>query len=123
MREIKFRAWDKKEKKIVDDFFESWDLVLYQGGNDVGYHLEDDSGEPIKGEWELMQYTGIKDKNGKEIWEGDIIKEFYNGENYEVGFYEGAFYPIPHDVLQETLGEIEECEVIGNKFENKELLK
>jgi len=64
MREIKFRAWDKDLHKM----YNKWTVI------------PDDDRSHI-----LMQYTGLKDKNGKEIYEGDIVKH-KNGKNYEVKF-------------------------------------
>ena len=65
---------------------------------------------------EIMQYTGLKDKNGKEIYEGDIL-EVYGGEciNYLVE----SLYSIFYDRINTEL----EYEIIGNIHENPELLK
>lgn len=58
MREIKFRAWDREYKFMIDPF--------YLGSLNAVYGCDND--------WEIMQYTGLKDKNGTEIYEGDIIQ-------------------------------------------------
>lgn len=107
MREIKFRAWPKygSEKKMIH---------TPQQGYGWGYWGDCVFG---KGEYEIMQFTGLKDKNGKEIYEGDIIKEI-DGEIREV---EGPdFYP-----FQDCVAAVdpEESEIIGNIYENPELLK
>lgn len=119
MREIKFRAWDKKRAKWLDD--NSW-----EGHFDDFYFT--DLNKVLAGFNEnivLMQYTGLKDKNGKEIYEGDIIKE--SGKTLHIvrldtvqfmGFVPFTYCYDGYDCCRI---EAVECEVIGNVYENKEL--
>lgn len=67
MREIKFRAWHPEEKKM-------WIDVGTDGCGGVILDTEYMGLKPLKGESILMQYTGLKDKAGKEIYEGDNLK-------------------------------------------------
>ena len=81
--------------------------------------------EPI--EWEVIpetvgQYTGLKDKNGKEIYEGDIL-HLWGGE-YCQGYYEfNQIFTVKDLSDSFYLGECENIEVLGNIYENPELLK
>jgi len=71
MREIKFRAWDKISLKMYNDV--QYGIEYCESIRSFGYVL--DRAEPEKrARFILMQYTGLKDKNGKEIYEGDIVK-------------------------------------------------
>jgi len=122
MREIKFRAWDKDEKKMrifhVDNAIET--------GWHYHYLLEDES---VK----LQQYTGLKDKNGKEIYEGDIVEYKENWLESESGIDERFIHEVSwevesfvlknHGLLSELRDLKNKIKVIGNIYENKDLLK
>lgn len=110
MREIKFRAWDKKNKE--------W---FYFGLNEVyGMGQDSPNGYAEINFDEIMQYTGLKDKNNKEIYEGDILKFNTKGGNemiYEVKWRGKGFKP-----TRMSEDNQEEIEIIGNIYENTELL-
>lgn len=113
-REIKFRVWNKTDKCWVSNKNEQSQTKLNYKSNYL-VHWNN---------YELSQYTGLKDGNGKEIYEGDILK-FDNVVNSIVGFENGAFtinniYPIKP--LLEKMFDYGECYVIGNIYENPELL-
>ena len=121
MREIKFRAWDSQseEPRMVD-----WETLLQY------YHIElvfREKGEDSH--VHLMQFTGLKDKNGKEIYEGDIVgfdKKVAKVLWQENGFYVHRLKDGDFDVSNSNLTLLQEntyWEVIGNIYENKELLK
>jgi uncharacterized phage protein (TIGR01671 family) len=126
MRELKFRAWDKKEGLWREDL--SFNLRT----NKIEWNNFDEPA-PSNDDIELMQYTGLKDKNGKEIYEGDILKMRYNDEEplvvvtFEWATFSGTWidtlkekFPT-HTLLNDRT--LEKSEVIGNKFENPELMK
>ncbi len=124
-REIKFRGWHKTEKYMT----KTLDLQTIQF--ERGRYLPD---------YELMQFTGLLDKNGKEIYEGDICQE-----EDEEGVFEVMYHPLFYafmaqgegrrylgDIANFTIDDSEvggisshstTIEVIGNIYENPELLK
>lgn len=124
MRKIKFRAWHK-EKKIMGEVL-GIDILhkeIFFSNEDVDCYEHTDFKDI-----ELMQYTGLKDKNEKEIYEGDIVKL---RANHGIGVIKysdewGAFVveyikPRPLVVLGMNYYK-EDIEVIGNIYENSELL-
>ena len=140
MKELKFRAWDKVDKKVRKvmslDFYNTrqWEVTLVSDGDVYLRYFE---------QIELMQSTGLKDKNGVEIFEGDILCILQMGvisngfeahyENKRVLFDEGSFcienYAKSENFDMENHYEIrlyhkpDELEVIGNIYENPELLE
>jgi len=125
MREIKFRAWDKTQKSMTTDITFKFIKEAFDK-----YMLNEGLKAIIKEEvLELMQYTGLKDKNGKEIYEGDIVKVCNHLREEpkelirEVFFQDGFFGIIDEYDKEDWLCAWDIKEVIGNKFENPELLE
>lgn len=120
-REIKFRAWDKKKNKMGKAF--SLSDASYEG---FPKPFVDDNGDwDNKADIDIMQYTNLKDKNGKEIWEGDIVK-YYNASDkktfmYKVEYSGCGFSPFGFAEFGDEGFSSKECEVIGNMYENPEL--
>ena len=120
MRENKFRAWKKEgtqemfHKVLAIDWYNDEIKIEY-----TGYRIDEDK----LSNFELMQYTGVKEKNGVEIYEGDIVRYFRN--ELAVIVYRNGGVDIRSlswgdcEPLQRRLGEIE---VIGNIYQNKELI-
>jgi uncharacterized phage protein (TIGR01671 family) len=116
MREIKFRAFDKTLGEM-----EYWEPFKYNDNDFIENEEYKDN---------LMQYTGLQDRNGNEIYEGDIVKcgnypinivKYYTDDSIGscgccVDAFEGAGFKIVEK------GCVSDCEVIGNIYENKELL-
>lgn len=124
MREIKFRAWDKKTKIMID--------LVKMTPLSVDSKLLPGVFLPFEDNWELMQYTGLKDKNGKEIYEGDTVRLGEGSKGYETRpgkaaiIYRSAQYFAQHtDGGWFRMGSMnpENIEVIGNIYENPELLE
>ena len=135
MRPIKFRAWDSWNEKMLyqekDEFVISENTIGYEWCNEGGGGIEFRDKENIS----LMQFTGLLDKNGKEIYEGDVVKmldEYIDHytlySNHKIEFGSGTFrlengVPLS-DCLDEN-SDFERCEfeIIGNVWENPELLE
>jgi uncharacterized phage protein (TIGR01671 family) len=112
MREIKFRAWDNRNKRFTKQFYVSADGKPYTYWDD-----------PLPNALDivLMQYTGLKDKNGVEIYEGDILR---NGNSLAVVEYSHTEF-LAMDVTDNRGCNLLGCEseVIGNVHENSGLLE
>lgn len=120
MRTIKFRAWCTNLDNIS---FSNGDHMEYDITLVEGKYASVESGWDIHGTYDfpIMQYTGLKDKKGKEIYEGDIVNEGIDDMNYEVVFTQGGFWLDERD--NETgWPDSGDIEIIGNIYENPELL-
>lgn len=129
MREIKFRAWLKEDEKMANvetmDFTDKSIQYLKRSEIINVYILRRESFDDV----ELMQYTGLKDKNGKEIYEGDIL--FFRDENmkYIVVWQDAAFIIKSIEIRKysEKMYWLDDteicCEIVGNIYENKKLLE
>lgn len=126
MREKVFRAWDEQNKKMrygdprEDGFYFENDGCAMQYS--IWMSSNSDTNSPI------MQYTGLQDKNGVKIFEGDVllsVDEELGNMYAEVVFEKGAFLiKEPGYDAELFLGEeLGDFEIVGNVFENKELLE
>ena len=112
MREIKFRAWDIKRKRYMNDLTVIKVLPLA---------LDKETSEGLL---QVEQYTGLKDINGVDIYEGDILEDGSGDpiEYWTVKFEDGKFIGSTQGV-DEDISELTDLEVIGNIHENPELLE
>lgn len=113
MREVKFRAWDEDKKQMLEpqDLSVSRKYWKWLGQYD----------------YPLMQYTGLKDKNGVEIWEGDVVKHTYwrypKVKTSELGVVSYCDREARFEFCLSLNTPLLELEVIGNIHENPELLE
>ena len=124
-REIKFRAWLKEERKMVnvETLFIGINRLCFGNSKTEDLFFRDFE------EVELMQYTGLEDKNSKEIYEGDIL--FFRDENmkYVVVWQDTAFIIESIEIRKysEKMYWLDDteicCEIVGNIYENKNLLE
>lgn len=100
------------------DLKEITPFALNEGMKGDGLYL------PLFEELPLMQYTGLKDKNGKEIYEGDILNNYIIGVNFEIKWLnqDAGFYALAYNYHYDPNDWCIKGEVIGNIYENPELL-
>lgn len=125
MRELKFRVWSERQKtydykfpyNYMGDFYVSTGGKLFSDfGNSVAPEVKQD-------DFIIEQYTGLKDKNGNEIYVGDILLDGIGEpcEPWIVKFDDGKFIGEIQGVV-EDLFELTDLEIIGNIHENADLL-
>ncbi len=121
----KFRAWNKVREEMIDDC----DLSITSDGSvlagDLNYDVESGMLADVTDNVVIMMSTRLKDKNGTEIYEGDIVKNIYD-EIYVVKWFDAGFYLEERynggfDYSELHFGNNKE--VIGNIYENPELLE
>jgi uncharacterized phage protein (TIGR01671 family) len=124
MREIKFRTWDKERGYFCSRF-----LYLRQDGKIMWWGAEKGF-EDATDIFDIQFFTNLNDKNGVEIYEGDVCRWAsgrYKGEGRVVfekgGFNIDGFYDPSQDYPVMAFSENAICEVIGNIYENPELLE
>lgn len=120
MKENKFRAWNSKEKFMDSAWLIDWEHGSVCHGKHNQSELDDCT---------LMQYTGVKDKNGREIYEGDIVEQLsertYESVKGTVKFFDGSYLIefLSGDNGVFLFDEVAYNEVLGNVYENPELLE
>jgi uncharacterized phage protein (TIGR01671 family) len=133
-REIKFRAWDKRTRKMVATGFHlmgetmAYDL-LYQYG--MEHKRKNEAGLLRLNSFVIMEWIGLKEKNGKEIYESDICLLGDGVLVVEFSTTRACFMLINRDKLHQSAYDcsffteplLEELEVIGNIYQNPELLE
>jgi uncharacterized phage protein (TIGR01671 family) len=116
-REIKFRAWSKPGGRFLEDVRIDMDGSIYPTTPSGDYDYDVDCLQVV-----IMQYTGLKDKNGTEIYEGDV-QDYGNGRVAVVEFRNGCFgLMLPGGQFEKTWVTPDQFKVIGNIFEHKNLL-
>ncbi len=129
MREIKFRAWDEKEKCWVSGFaiHQSGMFSDWAGCKKINGQCVADADWKYQHEIphiKIMQFTGLHDRNGREIYEGDILESNHKLFRFEVIWSEDwAMFTVKGDSVEALIRWATYCEVIGNIYENPELLK
>ncbi|GGE47886.1 hypothetical protein GCM10011391_28330 [Pullulanibacillus camelliae] len=136
MREIKFRAWVKNRRRMYEVLHLHLKTIMNGGiwATVKGYDIIDQKDIHLQiqpGDIEVMQYTGLKDKNGKEIYEGDVLEAEHKlktqkfKRKYQVIFNEKGYWDaisLDDKPVRLCYAGFDKCEVIGNIYEDPELV-
>ena len=125
MRVFKFRVWDKTQKKMYypEEFGEQFAIGI--GGTLAKRYICDDTINCYEDNYIIQPYIGSQDKNGKDIYEGDLCNFICCTPNLEVVYYESCYYCIPSNTPIDDNScrfnefDTKECLVIGNICENQ----
>ncbi len=136
-REIKFRAWDIERKKMAYNVQYEYDTiggVEFEDGTEPGENCFADYLKYAKAfpydktapnRYIVEQYTGLHDKNGREIYEGDIVTGYYGRVEVAYNEEDAGFYPFSrpsYGGYEYECYNVEDSEVVGNIHQNPELL-
>nr|DAF18498.1 MAG TPA: YopX protein [Caudoviricetes sp.] len=118
-REIKFRVYDKEKNMWTN--FKIFDNIIHFMDKNTGVWFHEKY--KAKGRFSLMQYTGLKDSEGYEIYEDDIVWNEWD-EEYQVVIYDDGEYKLMGEShIQNLFNNLDYIDVRGNVYENSELVK
>lgn len=127
MREIKFRGFSKETNRWYHGFGGFLNEYTKESSYEDDFTLLTESGPVVVVPESVGEYTGLKEMNGKEIYEEDILTSGY--ENYKVEFFEGAFNLVSSENELIDFAEfiatelVVELTILGNIYENPDLLE
>ena len=114
-REIKFRVWRAPDEFSKKSWMETWNSLLNYSMSDI---FQLDNPDDV-----LEQFTGLKDINDQDAYEGDIVSLDPDEPPYQIIFAEGKFEIVGNGINYDLGEEFMDCEVIGNIHNNPELLE